>query len=338
MLNNEFKIRNLTIKNYETPYVIAEAGSNHNQSLEIAYKLIDVAANAGAQAVKFQLFKAEKLYPVGTKLYDIFKSIQLNSDWVPKLAEHSRSCGIDFLASPFDKGSVDQLEEVEVAAYKIASSEMTNTRLLAFIAQKKKPLFLSTGMCDLLDVVDAVELCSSLGAKSIAILQCGAVYPLPPDKANLKVMDVYASMFGCPVGFSDHTLNFGASVAAVARGASIIEKHFTLDKEMEGPDHSYALNPEELKQFVQLVQEAHNSLGSFEKSLLSQEKKFGRREGLYVNKNIKKGARLNDNDVEIKRPALGIRSRHLPKIIDCYLKKDIKKGAPIQWGDLYFDE
>ncbi len=336
MLKTEFKIKNRTIKNYEDPYIIAEAGSNHNQTLDTAYKLIEVAANAGAQAVKFQLFQTEKLYPVGTKMHDVYKSIELNQDWVPKLVEHSKSCGVEFLASPFDTGSVDLLEEVEVAAYKIASSELTNPKLLAHIAEKKKPLFLSSGMCDLVDITDAVELCSCLGAKSIAILQCGAVYPLPPEQTNLKVMDVYSSMFGCPIGFSDHTLNLAAPIAAVARGASVIEKHFTLDKKSEGPDHFYALDPNELTQLIEMIREAHLSIGTSKKSMLPQEKENGRREGLYVKKDMKAGALLKEEDIEIKRPAIGLRSRHFSKIIGSSLRQDLVRDSAIQWDHLEF--
>jgi len=336
MLKTDFKIKNRTIKNYEDPFFIAEAGSNHNQSLDTAYKLIEVAANAGAQAVKFQLFKAEKLYPSGTRMYDVFKSIELKQDWVPKLIDHSKSCGIEFLASPFDIESVDFLEEVEVVAYKIASSELANPKLLARIAEKKKPIFLSTGMCDLVDIFDAVELCSSLESTSIAILQCGAVYPLPPEQANLKVMDVYTSIFNCPVGLSDHTMNLAAPIAAVARGASVIEKHFTLDKNSEGPDHFYALNPYELTKLIEMIREVHLSLGTSIKSMLPQEKENGRRDGLYINKDMKAGELLREADIEIKRPAIGLRSRHISKIIGSSLKHNIVKDSPIEWNQLEF--
>jgi len=338
MINTEFKIEEHLIKTGAQPYVIAEAGSNHNQSLDTALKLIDVAAVAGAHAVKFQLFVAEKMYPKGTKMYDVFKSIEFNQDWLPKLVHHSQSLGIAFMASAFDNESVDLLDGVGIPAFKVASSEVVNSRLMGHIASKKKPVIISTGMCDLVDVLAAVEQCEQLGISSVSLLQCGSVYPLPSEQVNLRVMDAFSSIFHCPVGFSDHTLGLAASIAAAARGACIIEKHFTLDKESEGPDHFYALNPTELSQMIKMIREVHNALGNSEKYMLPQEKEMGRRDGIYLKNNLAAGIILQNNDIETKRPALGLRSRHLDKVIGSCLKKNLTAGTPLQWEHLSFSE
>ncbi len=336
MLDKEFFIGKHLIKNGNEPFVIAEAGSNHNQSFDTARKLIDAAAEAGAQAVKFQLFLADELYPCDHALYPVFKSIELNRDWVHKLAEHAAGEGICFLASAFDPEGVDLLSDVGVAAFKVASSEIVNFPLLACMSRKGSPLLVSTGMCDLVDVIEAVEFCEQLGQTSLGILQCGAEYPLPPDNVHLRVMDVLRSMFSCPVGFSDHTTGFGAAAAAVAREGCVIERHFTLDKKADGPDHFYAMEPGELKQLVAILREVYQSLGQSQKNMLPSEKKAGRREGLYAARDLKAGEIIALDCVAVQRPAPGLRKRHLDKIVGCTLAKDICKDEPLDWNSIQF--
>ena len=331
MLNPGFKIENRMVGGDRSPYVIAEAGSNFNQDLDIARSLIDAAANAGADAVKFQLFRSDLLYPEGGKMYDIFKSIELSARWVPELSKHAKEHGIDFLASAFDRESVDVLVEANVPAFKAASSETGNLSLLRYMASFGKPVILSTGMCDMVDVEEAVNICMSSGNLDIALLQCGAVYPLPLECANLRVIGHFVERFGCPVGFSDHTLGSAAAIAAVGLGANIIEKHFTLNRNAEGPDHFYALEPKELAQFVSGIIEAYAALGTTEKDLLPQEREIGRREGLYLLRGMKRGEVLADNDITVKRPAIGLRSRYLQTIIGVRLAKSAEKGTPITW-------
>ena len=331
MLNPGFKIGNRMVGGDTSPYVIAEAGSNFNQDLDIARKLIDTAAEAGADAVKFQLFRADLLYTEGGKMYDIFKSIELPAQWVPKLSKHAKDQGIVFVASAFDRESVDVLVEADVPAFKVASSETGNLPLLRYIASFGKPVILSTGMCDMVDVEEAVNICMSSGNPDIALLQCGAVYPLPPECANLRVIGRFVERFGCPVGFSDHTLGSAAAIAAVGLGAKIIEKHSTLDRNSEGPDHFYALEPKELTQFVSGIREAYAALGSSEKHLLPKEREVGRREGLYLLRGMKRGEVLTDKDIIVKRPAIGLRSRYLQTIIGARLARSAEKDTPITW-------
>lgn len=336
MLTDEFSIGDRAIRRGGPPYVIAEAGSNFNQSLSTAMDLIDAAADAGADAVKFQLFKAEALYPEGTDLYRIFKSIELPRDWVPRLIEHAAKRSIAWLASSFDLESLRYLEEAGVPAHKIASSEVTNLRLLAAVARTGKPIFMATGMCDLSDIQVALQILKAEGNPRVSLMQCGTVYPLPIEDVNLKVIPVFAATFGGPVGFSDHTLGRDAAVAAAALGAVTFEKHFTLDRTSDGPDHFYALEPGELAEYIESIRKTHRALGSGQKEMLPQERAQGRREGLYARIDLSPGAVLRPADVEAKRPALGIRAEHLPRTAGAIVRRGLAAGDPINWQDLDF--
>lgn len=331
MLHAEFDMNGRVIGNGLQPYIIAEAGSNFNQSMDLARRLIDVAAEAGADAVKFQLFRADVLYPAGGEMYEIFKSIELNAEWVPALQNHARQQGIEFLASAFDVESVKTLRQVDVAAFKVASSEATNLQLLYLMASFGKPMIISTAMCDMVDVEEAVAVCQAAGNNRIALLQCGAVYPLSPEQVNLRVMQTFVKRFGCPVGFSDHTLSNHVALASVGLGAALIEKHFTLDKTAEGPDHGYAAEPHQLRALVSEIREACQAMGSREKEMLPQERAVGRREGLYAARTISAGSVLSEGDIEVRRPALGIRSRHKPVVLGARSLREIQPGEPLTW-------
>lgn len=336
MLNTEFEIAGRRIGAAHPPYVIAEAGSNFNQSLDVARRLVDAAADAGADAVKFQLFRADALYPGGGEMHDIFKSIELDPAWVPQLAEHCVQRGIHFFASAFDAGSVQVLIDAKVPAMKIASSETTNLSLVAQMAAAGVPLIISTGMCDMVDVEEAAALCEGIGNRDIAFLQCGAMYPLPPELVNLRVMRTFASRFGCPVGFSDHTLQANTGAIAVGAGASVLEKHFTLDRASPGPDHFYALEPHELKDYVTGARDAHIMLGHAIKEMLPEERRLGRREGLHAARELPAGHRLTAEDIAVRRPAVGIRSRDLSAVVGARLKGALADGEPLAWDNLAF--
>ena len=331
-----FNIGRAQIGGVAAPFIIAEAGSNFDQSLDIALKLIDTAVDCGADAVKFQLFRADELHPVGSEMYKAFKAVELNPDWVEKLFAHARDRNIQFLASAFDRKSVDLLEALGVPAHKVASSETTNIPLLSYIAAKHTPMISSTGMCDLADVADAVMICEAAGNDRIALLQCVAMYPLPVELTNLRVMEMFSKTFSCPVGYSDHTLGLAASIAAVAMGANIIEKHFTLNKNSKGPDHFYALEPDELKTLITMAREAHAALGRAAKELTPDEKRWGRREGLYAARDIKSGSRIGEDDISVQRPAVGLRARYRNALLDATAAADIDRGAPITWDQIRF--
>ena len=336
MLQNEFTIAGHPVGGQSSPFVVAEAGSNFNQSIDTARRLIDVAAEAGANAVKFQLFRANLLYPNGGELHEIFKSIELNPDWVPILDQHAKERGIQFLASAFDKSSVDVLEVLNTPAHKIASSETTNLAFLHYVASKGKPMIISTGMCDMIDVEEAVNVCLGTGNQKITLLQCGAMYPLPPALTNLRVITTFKDRFCCPVGFSDHTLGHAAATAAIGLGATVFEKHFTLDRDAQGPDHFYALEPRELKSYVDVLNEVHQALGSSIKEMLPKERELGRREGLYAARDLFAGEVLTVADISIRRPAVGLRARYALSLVGASIKRGIKKDEPITWDLIEF--
>jgi len=336
VLLNEFAIAGCPVGGQSSPYIIAEAGSNFNQSLDTARRLIDVAVAAGANAVKFQLFRADVLYPNGGELHDIFKSVELRADWVPLLNQHAKECGIAFLASAFDAGSVDVLEAIGTPAHKIASSETTNLAFLHYVASKGKPVIISTGMCDMVDVEEAVNVCLGTGNRQVILLQCGAVYPLPVDLANLRVIQVFGDRFGCPVGLSDHTLGQTAAVAAIGIGATVFEKHFTLDRTSQGPDHFYALEPGELNAYVAALREGHQALGSPTKEMLPKEREFGRREGLYAARDLAEGESLGAQDIAVRRPAIGLRARYGAMVVGMRVTRQLKKDEPITWDAIKY--
>ena len=330
----DIKIGKNLISKDSRPYIIAEIGSNFDQDLNKAFKLIEKAAESGANAVKFQLFKADELYKKTDALYSVFKSIELNPDWLPRLKDFSEELNLDFLASAFDLKSLEILESLNVVAHKIASSETTNLKFLRKCAVTGKPLIISTGMCDMVDIEEAVNICRSANNEQIILMQCGSIYPLEPKDANLNVIHSLINRFKYPVGLSDHTLDNIASITAIGLGARVFEKHITMDKMSEGPDHFYAIEPKELDKYIHDINQAFMSLGSHQKSLLSLEKEIGRREGLYITRDISSGDTISADDIESKRPALGIRSRYKNSIIGSNIQRDLKKGSPIYWEDL----
>ncbi len=335
MTAKQLTIAGHTIGADSPPFVIAEAGSNFNQSLDIARQLIDVAAESGAQAVKFQLFRAESLYPPGTEMHAIFKSVELNADWLEPLNSHAKERGILFGASVFDPDSLAALEAVGVPFHKVASSETTNLPLLGAMARTGKPLLISTGMCEMSDIAEAVGLCRGAGNDDLVLMQCGSMYPLPPEKANLRALQSLGA-FDALLGYSDHTLGMAVAAASVALGARVIEKHFTLDRNMEGPDHGYALEPGELKTYVETVQEAYAALGSAAKGMLPEERAVGRRDGLYAARPIAAGAEITAEDITVARPATGIDARYAKAVLGKKAGKAIAEGEAIGWDLVAF--
>ncbi len=334
MADPEIRIAGRAVGPAHSPFVIAEIGSNYDQDPDKARALIDAAADAGADCVKFQIFRADAMYPDGGELHALFRSLEFDPALLPDLSAHAASRGVLFSASPFDPLSLKRLVDAGAPFIKVASSEATNGPLLRAMAQTGLPLLLSTGMCDMADVAAAVALCREAGNGAICLLQCGAVYPLPPEDSHLRVMDRYAETFGLPVGFSDHTLGLGVPVAAVGRGACVIEKHITLDRAAEGPDHAYALEPGDFAAMVAMIREAHAALGSGDKQMLPQEREQGRREGLHAARDLAAGTELADADLISARPATGIRARDRDAVLGARLGRAVAKGDPLHWTDL----
>ncbi|MFC1904272.1 pseudaminic acid synthase [Chloroflexota bacterium] len=330
----------------EPTFIIAEAGANHDRKLSQAKQLIDVAVEAGANAVKFQVYSAETIYSkktpqfsylkeldAGKSTYDILRENELSREWLKELYEYCQKQGIIFLASPFDKEAIDQLQEVSVPAYKWASFEIVDLPLLKHVASKGKPMLLATGMCNLADIQEAVDTVYSTGNKDVILLHCTSLYPTKPNQVNLRMMDTIQAAFHLPVGLSDHTLGITIPVAAVARGACVVEKHFTLSRKLEGPDHPFALEPEELKQMVSAIREVEEGLGSSVKQMIPDEEEMARlgRRSLIARVDISKGARIAEDMLIIKRPGYGIRPKFLDIVVGREAKRDIEKDDIITW-------
>ena len=330
-MDGKIRIGSRWVGSDEPTYIIAEAGSNHDQKLSQAKRLIDAAAEAGADAVKFQVYTADDLYSTDAPVYAAVKATELPPEWLPELAHYSARCNLQFFASPFSRKAIDALEQVRVPAYKWASSETVKLDLLRYAAAKQKPILLSTGMCDLADLHEAVEVIRAEGNTQIVLLQCTSLYSTPPEQVHLRVMDTLSAAFRLPVGFSDHTLEFYMPVAAVARGACVIEKHLTIDRSLPGPDHSYALEPVEFAQMVQAIRTVERALGSSEKIMLSDEGRYARRESLRAARDIAQGETLSSEMLVAQRPGDGLRPRFLKAIVGQKTRVPLAKGEPVRW-------
>ena len=338
------RVSNKLIGEGEPCFIIAEAGVNHNGSVELAKKMIDAAKDAGADAVKFQTFKAENVviedaqkaeYQKETasseeSQYGMLKKLELFEDDFEDLADYAGKRDIIFLSSPFDKESVDLLHELDVPAFKIGSGEITDFPLLRYIAKKEKPVILSTGMSILGEVEEALNVIRNEGAEDVILLHCVSNYPARIEEVNLRAMETLKQAFKIPVGFSDHTLGITVPIAAVALGACVIEKHFTLDKNLPGPDHKASLEPDELKGMVKGIRDAEKSLGNGVKKPTEDEeqvKKIARR-SVIAKIDISEGTVITEDMLDVKRPGIGIE----PKYLDMIAGRKVKRG--IKYGEL----
>jgi N,N'-diacetyllegionaminate synthase len=331
-------------------FIIAEAGVNHNGSVEIAKRLIEAARQAGADCVKFQTFKADKLVTHSaakaqyqqrsaddaSSQYEMLRRLELGDEDHRTLVTCCRENGILFLSSPFDEGSADLLEQLGVPAYKIPSGEVTNHGFLGYLARKDHPLILSTGMATLAEVAEAVEVIVGTGNSQLHLLHCVTEYPAPFSEVNLKAMDTLATAFGFPVGYSDHTPGIEVALAAVARGARIIEKHFTLDRNLPGPDHRASLEPQELGAMVRAIRNVEQALGTGIKAPAPCEiiNRGIARKSLVATRDIGRGERLGPDNVAIKRPGHGIQPRDFERVMGLRVTSDIKVDNVLTWLDL----
>ena len=311
-------------------FIIAEAGVNHNGSVSLAKKMVDAAKAAGADAIKFQTFRTDKLLTQkapkaeyqertvpGKSQYEMIKSLELPFPAFKELRGYCRRRSIIFLSTPFDPESAEFLNRLNIPAFKISSGELTNAPLLAQIARYGKPIILSTGMADLKEVKDSLELIRSAGGRKILLLHCTSNYPTRYEDVNLKAMQTLRDAFKLPVGYSDHTIGIEVSVAAVALGATMIEKHFTLDKRLPGPDHEASLDPVELKAMVKAVREIEAALGDGVKKPRPTEEgvKKVARKSVVAASDIPRGQRISAAMLAVKRPGTGLPPRLIGKII-----------------------
>lgn len=330
-------------------YIIAEAGANHDRDLDVAHKLIDVAADAQADAVKFQTYSAEKLYsrktprlsemddfgrsPDGETPFELIKRIELPREWQSELFSHATERNLDFLSTPFDLEAARELEELGVKAHKISSYEIRFYDLIALCARSGKPVIVSTGNSDLADVERAVREVQAAGDERLILLHCVSQYPASYLDLNLRAMKTLESAFEVPVGFSDHTMDDTAAIVAVALGASCLERHFTLSRERKGPDHPSAAEPDELKRYVEAIRNAEASLGSGIKRVQPSEEEnhqFAQR-SLHAAMDIAKGSEISMEMLAVKRPGLGIHPMHRDVVLGKRASRDIEGDEWITW-------
>jgi N,N'-diacetyllegionaminate synthase len=329
-------------------FIIAEAGVNHNGSIDLAKKLIDAAADAGADAVKFQTFKADRLATklahkadyqksntsVNESQYEMLKKLELDEDMHKAIMEHCKQKQIMFLSSAFDNESVDMLNNFGMAIFKIPSGEITNLPYLTHVGGLKKPIILSSGMSDLVDIKNALDVLIECGVSKdqLTVLHATTEYPCPIQEVNIRAMQTIGANFGVKVGYSDHTNGIEVSVAAVALGACVIEKHFTLDQTMEGPDHKASLEPNEFKSMVRAIRNIEKALGDgIKKPSKSEIKNMAiTRKSIVALRAIKSGEIFSVGNLAVKRPGTGISPMDLNKIIGKIARRDFLPDEQIE--------
>ena len=345
----KFHIEDRPLGPDEPTYIIAEAGSNHNGDLGLAKELIDVAVDAGADAVKFQTFRAGDMYVEDSgdveyldddrSIYDIIESMEMPYEWIPELHEYCHDQGVQFLSTPFDERSAKELEEY-VPAWKVASYTSSHVPFLEFLAGTEKPIIMSTGAHDLDEVAESVKVLREAGVSDLVLLQCVAAYPTPLSDINVRVVETLREEFGVPAGLSDHTLDpVTAPSTAVALGASVVEKHFTLDKSMEGPDHEFALEPDELGEMVSDIRDTEAVLGTAEKRVLDVEQELYQkaRRAVHAVEDINAGEMFTDENVRVLRPGereAGLSPEFYDEILGATAIQDIAHGEGITWDDI----
>jgi len=344
------QIGSRTIGDGEPCFIIAEAGVNHNGDINLARKLIDAAKEAGADAIKFQTFKAEEVVtPYAEKAgyqkettspnesqLEMIKRLELSKKDFEVLCGYAGEKGIIFLSTGFDKGSADLLERLGLPAFKIASGEINNFPFLKYIAAKGKPVILSTGMSTLKEVEEAVSVLRGDGIEKIILLHCVSCYPAKIEDTNLRAMETLKQTFDLPVGLSDHSSGVIMSIAAVALGACVIEKHFTLDKNLPGPDHKASLKPQELREMVGAIRDVEKALGDGVKRPVPAEEdiKMVARRSIVAITDIPEGSIITQEMLDVKRPGTGIKPSKLDIVIGKKAKKHIKSGELIAFANL----
>jgi len=317
-------------------YFIAEAGLNHNGRIDLAKKMIDEAHNVGADAIKFQTYKSESFLSSSSQYFDFFKNVELSFEEFKEIKNYADNSGITFLSTPFDFESSDYLKKIGVPAFKIASADLTNIPLLGHIAKMDLPMIISTGLGTMEEIEESINLCNSVGNNKIAILHCVADYPANPEETNLSAINTMKEKFQVPIGYSDNGESMIVDEIAVSLGADIIEKHFTLDKNMQGPDHSFSILPNDLKQLIAKFRLIEKIKGNGIKSPSNSEikNKITIRKSITCSKFIHNGDILSSDNIAIKRPGDGIEPKHWYEIIGKRSTRDIEKDELIQWNDI----
>ena len=342
------KIGNRLIGNNHKPFIIAEMSGNHNQDLNRALSLVKAAADSGAHALKLQTYTADTITMnhrggmfditdpsslwYGKNLYELYQEAYTPWEWHKEIFEYANSLGMLAFSSPFDESAVDFLEELNVPAYKIASFESNHFPLLKKVAQTGKPILISSGTSKLDELYESIQYLKSNGAKDIIIFKCTSSYPATPENTNLRTIPVFQSIFeDCVIGLSDHTMGIGASVAAVALGARVIEKHFTLRRSDGGVDSAFSLEPEELKNLVIETERAFLALGGVQLSTQKIEEKSRQfRRSIYISKDIRKGETLTNENIKVIRPGDGLAPKFYEEVVGRNATMDLSKGTPMK--------
>lgn len=330
-------------------FIIAEAGVNHNGDINIAKKLVDKAKEAGVDAIKFQTFRAENLvtkeapkaeYQKETtgdgSQFEMLKKLELSLEDHITLKRYCEEKGIMFISTPFDFESVDLLEKTDVSLYKVSSGDLTNLPLLSYIANKNKPIILSTGMANLGEVEEAVETISKAGNDRTILLHCTSNYPTAYEEVNLRAMLTMKEAFKLPVGYSDHTIGIEIPIAAVALGAKVIEKHFTLDRNMKGPDHRASIEPDELKIMVRSIRNIELAMGDGIKRCNKSEENIRKvaRKSIVAGRDISKDEVITINNISFKRPEFGLKPKYVDLVVGKKARRNIKVNEFITFNDV----
>jgi N,N'-diacetyllegionaminate synthase len=317
-------------------FVVAEAGVNHNGSLKIAKKLVREAKNSGADAIKFQTFKANDLASTKSKWFNVFKKLELQDNEFAELNDYAKQNKIIFFSAPFSFKAVDLLTKLNVKAIKIASGDLTNIPLIKYAASKKKTMIVSTGMGNLNEIKEAVSTIKSVKNKNLILMHSVSSYPTPIKDVNLNSMSLLEKKFSCPIGYSDNGENMIVPIVAVSLGAKIIEKHFTLDKKMKGPDQHMSADPKQFKKMVNQIHEIEQMFGDGIKKCQKSELEniIGARRSITAKIDLPKNSIVDRQNITFKRPATGIEPKFFNKILGKKIKRRIEADDSIQWKDL----
>ncbi|WP_322906522.1 pseudaminic acid synthase [Paenibacillus campi] len=344
----EFQIGQRWIgKNYK-PFIIAEMSGNHNQSLERALEIVDAAAAAGVDALKLQTYTADTMTLdihegdffisddnnlwQGTSLYRLYEEAYTPWEWHQAIFERCHQHGLLAFSTPFDESAVDFLETLHVPAYKIASFENTDIQLIRKVAATGKPMIISTGMASIAELDETVREARKYGCENVVLLKCTSTYPATPNNTHILTLPHMEQLFGCPVGMSDHTMGVGVSVASVALGATVIEKHFTLSRADGGVDSAFSMEPDEMKSLVMETERAWQSLGQVHYGPTQHEQaSLKHRRSLYVSADLKAGDVLTRDNIKAIRPGLGLPTKYLDQMLGRLVKQDVAKGTPLTW-------
>jgi len=347
-LNHQFKIFNRIIDRSAAPFIIAEMSGNHNQSLDRALEIVEAAAKTGAHALKIQTYTPDtmtldlderefhisdsKSLWAGTSLYKLYGQAHTPWEWHEAIFKRARELGIIAFSTPFDATSVDFLESLDVPCYKIASFENTDLPLIRKVAATGKPMIISTGMASIAELDETVRAARQAGCKDLVLLKCTSTYPATADNTNILTIPHMRELFGCEVGLSDHTMGVGVSVASVALGASVIEKHFTLNRADGGVDSSFSMEPSEMAQLVVETERAWQALGRVSYGATEAEKKsIVFRRSLYIVKDLQAGDSLNNENVRAIRPGLGLPTKYHDQVLGKTVKHSVVRGTALSW-------